>query len=181
MKRILLVCLTAALCGGCASTSSTTAKTSTTAAASAGSGEGRLRKVHPRSKQLEHSAAMLAAGDSDGAARILNAIIGAPSAPGVTDEALFRLALLSLKPGLDKPAATQGQQLLKRLGKEYPKSPWTALVEPVSELINVAEELKRQNKSLKGTNQSLTKEIGDLNRNIDRLKRLDLELEKNAH
>lgn len=179
MKRIiLLVCLAAALCGGCASTRSTT---STTAAASARSGEGRLKEVQPRSKQLEQSAAMLAAGDSDGAARILNAIVGAPSAPGVTDEALFRLALLSLSPGLDKPAAAQGQQLLKRLGKDYPKSPWTALAGPVSELINVAEELKRQNKSLKGTNQSLTKEVGELNRNIDRLKRLDLELEKSAH
>lgn len=124
---------------------------------------------------------MLAAGNSDGAARILNAVISAPPKPGVTDEALFRLALLSLKPGLDKPAAAQGQQFLKRLAKEYPNSPWTILAGPVSELINVAEELKRQSKSLKGTNQSLTKEIGDLNRNLDRLKQLDVELEKKAH
>jgi predicted RNase H-like nuclease (RuvC/YqgF family) len=85
-----------------------------------------------------------------------------------------------LKPGLERPASAQTQQLLKRLAREYPKSPWTAQADQLNDLIEVADDLRHQNKSLKGSNQALSKEIADLNKNLERLKQLDQELEKSA-
>jgi len=52
-------------------------------------------------------------------------------------------------------------------------------------LLNAADELRKQNRAYRVTNQTLSHEIGDLNRtindlnkNIEQLKHLDLELEK---
>ena len=44
----------------------------------------------------------------------------------------------------------------------------------------MTEELRHQNRSLTSANQSLVREIDDLNGNLERLKRLDLELERKA-
>lgn len=165
MRKGVIFCVALSLCSGCATTRT---------------GEGSLMQRYTGSKQLAQAEDMLDKGDTRGAARTLAAIISGPPVPGVTDEALFRLALLTLKPGLEKPASAQGQQLLKRLGKDYPGSQWTLLAAPVNELIDAAEDSRRQNKSLKGTNQSLAKEIKELSESIERLKRLDQELERKA-
>lgn len=130
------------------------------------------------SRRLAQAVEMLAKGDPTRAAKELNSICNGNGAPGVTDEALFRLALLSLKTGPEKPAFGQGHQLLKRLRKEYPNSPWTAQAAPLIELMHLAEQLGQQNKSLKAANQSLTREVNELSKNIEQLKRLDLELEQ---
>ena len=68
----------------------------------------------------------------------------------------------------------------KRLKKEYPASPWTVQATPLLELIGVAEELRHQNRNFKAANQSLTKEINELNKNLEQLKHLDLELEQKS-
>lgn len=107
--------------------------------------------------------------------------------PGVTDEALFRLTLLYLGSGLesDKDSLQLAQQNIERLRKEYPKSSWTGMVAPVSELLTTAAEMRRQhqncktqNQALSRENQSLSKESQELRQNIEKLKRLDLELEQ---
>lgn len=165
MKRRAVLCLALALSTGCAATKG---------------GEGNVVQRYAGSRQLAQAEDMLARGNRKGALRALKEVVGGPAVAGVTDEALFRLALLTLNPGAQKPASTQGEQLLKRLVREYPKSPWTAMAAPLNELIEVAEEQNRQNKSLKGTNQALTREVDELNRNLEKLKRLDLELEKKA-
>ncbi len=130
------------------------------------------------SNRLAEAVELLSKGDAPGAAKLLDGISRGGAMPGVTDEALFRLALLSLRAGGETPASAQGRRLLRRLKKEYPASPWTLQAASLVELIGVADELKRQNRNLKGVNQSLTREIGDLNRNLERLKHLDLELEQ---
>jgi len=163
MKKMMVLLMAASLCSACASTKT---------------GEGSLMQRYAGSKHLSKAEEMLVNGNRKGAAKALGAAISGPSLPGVTDEALFRLALLTLKPGAEKPGAAQGRQLLKRLNKEFPESPWTRLAAPLDDLLDTAEELRRQNKSLKGANQALTKEIGELNGNIEKLKRLDLDLEK---
>jgi hypothetical protein len=121
---------------------------------------------------------LLAWGDKAGAARVLLAISEADNLPGVTDEALFRLALLDLRPALERDGNLQSLQLLKRLKKEYTASPWTSQSGQLLELLTGAEELRRQVRSLKSHNQSLNSEVNELNRNIDQLKQLDQELEK---
>ena len=99
---------------------------------------------------------------------------------GVTDEALFRLALLTMKAKADRPASAQAQRLLRRLKKEYPASQWTLLAAPVTDLVNLAEEQKRQNRALRTSNQALNREMEELSQRIEQLKHLDQELEKKS-
>jgi uncharacterized protein YceK len=157
-KAILLILLLAGL-SGCASLRS---------------GEGGIMQRYSQSRRLSAAREMLAAGDRSGAARELTAIIEGGSGAGVTDEALFRLALLSLRLPAEREGNLHGLQLLRRLKKEYPASPWTVQSSHLLELLSGVEELRRQNKNLKG-------EVNELNRNIDQLKRLDQELEKQRH
>lgn len=163
MRKIVMISLALALCSGCAALKT---------------GEGNVVQRYSGSRQLEQADEMLARGNTQGAAKLLNEITSGPSVAGVTDEALFKLALLALKPGVER--YSHGQQLLRRLGKEFPKSSWNRLAAPVADMIEAVEEQKHQNRNLKGTNQSLTKEISELNKSIEQLKRLDLELEKSA-
>jgi len=173
MKRAAILLLALSLCGGCATPRP---------------GEkGGFLQHYSESRRLDSALALLGKGDSAGAAKILEAICSGNPVPGVTDEALFRLALLSLKPSAERPATPQGHQLLRRLKKEYPNSPWTAQAAPLVELIGSAEELRRQNRNYRGANQSLTREvnelnksINELNKNLEQLKHLDLEIEKKS-
>jgi len=127
---------------------------------------------------LAQATALLEAGDRAGATVAFAAISDSSGVPGVTDEALFRLALLSLHPATDKEGNALALQLLKRLKKEYPDSRWTAQSGQLADMLAGVEELRRQNRSLKKNNQSLVNEVNELNRNIKQLKRLDQELEK---
>jgi hypothetical protein len=164
MRKVIALLLAASLCAGCAST----------------------RKVEPGfieryagSKKLARAVELMEKGNSTAAARELSAICTSAAVPGVTDEALFRLALLSLKPTAERPVSGQAQQLLKRLRKEYPASPWTLQAAQLNDLLNLTEELKQQNRGLKATNQALAKEVSEYNKVIKQLKALDLELEQN--
>jgi hypothetical protein len=173
MKRIPAILLVLALLSACASTG----------------GKGQRPNA---SRQLAQAVALLDKGDAAGATRLLSAVCSEPPEPHVTDEALFRLALLTLKPAPERSASARGPQLLKRLKREYPGSPWTVQAAPLMELIDQAEELRHQNRNLKAANQSLkgesgeqsrkieqlNKKIDQLNHNIEQLKHLDLELEQ---
>ena len=135
MKRPAILFLALTLCFGCAAPRQGAEKSA-----------GFLQR-YSESKRLASAVALLGKGDNPGAAKILEGICNGEAVPGVTDEALFRWALLSLKPSAERPASPQGHHLLRRLKKEYPSSPWTAQAAPLVELISSAEELKRQNKN----------------------------------
>lgn len=141
-------------------------------------GDGGIVNRFNQSRELARATEMLASGDRDGAVRALAAICDSGGVPGVTDEALFRLALLSIHPAVDREGNLPSLQLLKRLKKEYPASSWTAQAGQLTELLTGFEELRRQNRSLKSLNQSLSSENTELKNSIEQLKRLDLELEK---
>lgn len=166
MKQTLLGILLLLFCGGCATNRT---------------GEGNLFDRYSGSRQLARAATLLQEGDTSGAAVVLTAVCNAPEVPGVTDEALFRLALLTLKTRTDRPASAQAQRLLRRLKKDYPSSQWTALAAPVTDLVYLAEEQKRQNRALRTNNQSLSREMEELTQRIEQLKQLDQELEKKSH
>jgi hypothetical protein len=137
-----------------------------------------MMQRYTQSQNLAGAKAMLESGNRSGATRSLAAITEAGSFAGITDEALFLLALLNLRPAPEYDGNHQSLLLLKRLGKEYPASPWTAKSRQLLELLTGVEEMRRQVRNLKSHNQSLTNEVNELNRNIEQLKRLDLELEK---
>ena len=162
MKNVLLTIMLLAVCG----------------CASLRSGEGGVMQRYTQSRNLADAKNLLESGDRPGAARSLAAITEAGSFAGITDEALFLRALLNLRPASEHDANHQSLQLLKRLGKEYPASPWTAQSRQLLELLAGVEEMRRQMRNLKSQNQSLNNEVNELNRNIDRMKRLDQELEK---
>lgn len=133
---------------------------------------------YAQSRKLADAKRLLESGDSPGAARSLAAITEAGNFAGITDEALFLRALLNLRPAPEHDANHQSLLLLKRLGKEYPASPWAAQSRHLLDLLAGVEEMRRQVRNLKSQNQSLNNEVNELNRNIDRMKRLDQELEK---
>lgn len=101
---------------------------------------------------------------------------GAPTA--TPDRTLFRRALLSLKPNRETVVSKRSRQLLNRLKKEYPSSPWSAEAAPLMDLIELADGLSRENRELKAANESLTHDVEELENNIEQMKRLDMELEK---
>ena len=118
----------------------------------------------------------------------LESIAGAPGVDGVTDEALFRLSLLSLQ---EKEPPTTSLQLLERLKKEYPRSPWTRQSRQLRDYLTWSDELRKQNRNLRLLNMSLSKDNKDLqgvskenrelHQSIERLKNLDIELERKSH
>jgi len=150
--------------------------------------------------KLDEALKELEAGKESAAAASLEALTKEPGADDITDEALFRLALLRLREGNE----AQAPQLLERLKKEYPKSAWTRQAEPLFDFLKSIEEMKvqlrdlkilnmsltRENKdmqsqktelqNLKNTNQSLARENKELRQSIERLKSLDIELEKKS-
>lgn len=114
----------------------------------------------------------------DAAARRELAPLASSAASGVGDKALFLLSLLYLRDDGDYPKA---RQALERLQKEHPKSEWAPHAATLISLLadaRAADDLRRQLKSLKEANYSLTRENKELRLNIDKLKTLDLELEK---
>lgn len=147
------------------------------------------------SKNLAQARELIEQGKTAAAERLLAAVTSGKPVPGVTDESLFRLALLSLQPAPERATSTvQAHQLLHRLSKEYPNSIWTHQSAQLAELLNVVEDLRRQNRNLKANNQSLNAEkdtlnrkvdeldgkVRQLNKNLDQLKHLDRELERRA-
>lgn len=112
-------------------------------------------------------------------ARILleKVVDGAPTA-GVTDEALFRLALLSLK---EDKGLQRAQSLLERLAEKYPDSLWTKQSDPLLSHLAEARTLRnrqRELKSLREHNLSLSRDNRELRQSLEQLKQLDLELEQ---
>jgi hypothetical protein len=126
------------------------------------------------------------------AREILVSLGNGPKTTGVTDEALFRLALLNLEPGDQKIATDKAGQNLDKLLKEYPESPWKIHAVTLKNMIDAYEvtvnekveiektvrNLKNSNSMLKNANTALTKENKELRQGIEKLKNLDLELEK---
>ncbi len=171
MKKQALVAVLAAVSlasSGCASLNS----------------QGIVTRFSQRQK-LSSAVESLEKGNPYNASRLLKQICATKGVAGVTDEALFRLALLSIDTETDRESISATLKLLDRLQKEYPDSPWTTQAAPLTdfleehaEKLQKAQELRRQVKSYKDLNLSLTRENKELRQSIERLKNLDLELER---
>lgn len=132
-------------------------------------------------RQLASALEHLRAGNEKQARDMLEKISVAPPLGGVTDEALFRLALLRVGDDGGKDT-TRARSLLERLRGEFPASPWTHQAAPLISYLAGAKGLRdrdvRELRSLRELNLSLTRDNRELRQSIERLKALDQELEQ---
>jgi outer membrane protein assembly factor BamD (BamD/ComL family) len=118
-------------------------------------------------------------GNEQKAGELLENVVRGPLVQGITDEALFRLALLKLRDS-GSGSVLRAEKLLERLRKEFPRSIWRYQSEPLIAFIEASAEQRKSQKelrSLRELNVSLTRNNKELRQTIERLKELDIELE----
>ncbi len=119
-------------------------------------------------------------GNEFAARELFERVVDARPRVGVTDEAIFRLALLHLRDegGKGEPRA---RTLLNRLITEFPSSIWARQASPLVAYLQEAFSLRtkqRELRDLRNQNLSLSRDNKELRQSIERLKQLDLELEQ---
>lgn len=122
----------------------------------------------------------LKAGKEQQARELLERVVTLPPLSGVTDEALFRLALLCLRDETGR-VATRALSLLEQLESEFPSSTWTRQAAPlVSYLagVRVPRDRQKELRTLRDHNLSLSRDNRELRQTIERLKSLDIELDQ---
>lgn len=160
----------------------------------------RTAGVAPGQDKLAEAVRQLEKGNETAATKLLEDIC-TNSRPfeGITDEALFRLSLLQIRKYDDTETMHSIQKRLATLQSDYPESQWSRMSWPLTEYITRMEslraelrsakqknsslskdnkELNSSNQQLQSTVQNLTRENREINQRIEKLKSLDLELEK---
>jgi hypothetical protein len=131
-------------------------------------------------RRFDGALELLRTGREKEARDMLDIVVAGPSRSGVTDEALFRLSLLYLRDDSGKgPVRTQ--ELLDRLIEEYPRTLWAHQGAPLAAYLTGVRTLRdrqREVRTLKELNLSLSRDNREMRQSIERLKSLDLELEK---
>lgn len=145
--------------------------------------EGRMPRFLAFSEQersLNEALDQLRVGNEQQARNLLEKVVDGVPAAGVTDEALFRLALLNLKEDGER-GFQRAQTLLERLAGKYPDSIWTRQSAPLLSYlaeVRVLRNRKRQLKTLRELNLSLNHDNRELRQSLEQLKQLDLKLEQ---
>lgn len=122
---------------------------------------------------------LLRAGNELAARELFERVIEEPQRTGITDEALFRLALLSLRDEGSK-GSNRSLELIERLKTQFPHSIWTHQSAALGGYLTGVKTLRdrqREIKTLKELNLSLSRDNREMRQSIERLKSLDLELE----
>lgn len=145
--------------------------------------DGRMPGFSMLSEQertLQEALDKLRLGNEQQARDLLVKIVNDVPVNGITDEALFRLALLSLKEDGLK-GSLRAQEMLERLAGKYPGSIWTRQSAPLLNHLTEARALRnrqRELKTLKEKNLSLSRDNKEMRQSLEQLKQLDLELEQ---
>jgi hypothetical protein len=122
---------------------------------------------------------MLRVGNELSSRELFERVIEEPARSGVTDEALFRLAILTLRDEGTK-GSQRSLELIERLKNEFPQSIWanqSAALGAYLSGVKVLRDKQREIKTLKELNLSLSRDNREMRQSIERLKSLDLELE----
>jgi hypothetical protein len=122
----------------------------------------------------------LRAGNELAARDLLEQVVEDTALSGVTDEALFRLSVLSLRDEGSKGAA-RALELLERLNHDFPKSIWNHQSSSLRVYLTGVKSIRdrqREVRSLKEQNFSLSRDNREMRQSIEKLKSLDIELEK---
>lgn len=120
-------------------------------------------------EKLDQAVLLQKQGKTDDAVKLLSGIVAEPGVKGVTDEALFRLGIMRIGAGFDAETIDKGKKYLDRLVKEYPESSWTVLASPLTVFLATSDKGLQQGKKLSEQNASLAKENRDLKENIGSL------------
>lgn len=147
--------------------------------------------VREQQQKLTEAKKLLASNKTVYAKAVLSDITTNPVVAGVTDEAFFRLALLNLEAGQQRFATTKAGKSLDSVLSKFSSSSWTPhaislkgllddyeiVAQEKAELDKSVRNLKNANAALTNANASLAKENADLRQDMEKLKKLDLELE----
>lgn len=148
---------------------------------------GLVSTVPPLNKKISGSERDFAAalhylrnGNEAVARDLLGRVVEESATTGVTDEALFRLALLTLRDE-DGRGERRATELFDTLLSKYPRSIWSRQAAPLVSYVkeNIALRARtRELRNLKTQNLSLGRDNKELRQSLERLKNLDLELEQ---
>ncbi len=130
--------------------------------------------------KLDKALTLQKQGKSGDAVKLLSEIVEEPAVPGVTDEALFRLGVLRIGTGFGADSIDKGKRDLDRLAKEYPASSWALLASPLKDFLTSSDKALQQGKKLSDQNASLAKENRELKENIVSMAR-ELKSTKESH
>lgn len=147
--------------------------------------------VREQQQNMTEAKKLLANNKTVYAKAVLAEITSKPVVAGVTDEAFFRLALLNLEAGQQRLATTKAGKSLDTVLSKFSSSSWTPhaialkgllddyeiIAQEKADLDKSVRNLKNANAALTNANASLTKENTDLRQDMEKLKKLDLELE----
>ena len=114
----------------------------------------------------------LMSGKEQRAQELLEKVVAAKPLHGVTDEALFQLALLNLR---GEPLRARAH--LERLRKEYPDSIWARRAPPVIACLSSMKSFRERQRDIRDVNQqidSLKKENDELRNIIRKLNKVDI-------
>jgi len=175
---ILALFAAAQIClGGCSLPGWKVSSVSVTGVAAA---PAEVSVVREQERRFAGALEYLRTGKEQEARDLLELVVAGPSRSGVTDEALFRLSLLYLRDDAGK-GAQKTQDLLERLNNDFPRSIWAHQGAPLASYlagIRTLRDKQREVKTLKELNLSLSRDNREMRQSIERLKSLDLELEK---
>ena len=136
--------------------------------------------VSDQERRFAGALEFLRAGKEQEARDLLELVVAGTPRSGMTDEALFRLSLLYLRDDSGK-GTVRAQEMLERLISEFPRSIWAQQASPLAAYlagVRTLRDKQREVKTLKELNLSLSRDNREMRQSIERLKNLDLELEK---
>jgi hypothetical protein len=136
--------------------------------------------IRDQERQFAGALEFLRAGREQEARDLLEKVIEGPQRSGISDEALFRLSLLYLRDEGGRGAA-RAQEALERLRTDFPLSIWSHQGAPLAAYLSGVKAMRdkqREVRTLKEMNLSLSRDNREMRQSIERLKSLDLELEK---
>lgn len=143
-------------------------------------GKGPPQELPDKRRKLAAAVEMIRTGHEGEARHLLELVIDDPRQEGVTDEALFRLALLTLNDG-EPGDAKRSIAILDKLQNGYPASVWASQSAPLHAYLQGVKTIRnreREFKTLRERNLSLSRDVTELRQTIERLKALDRELEQ---
>lgn len=173
---LLLAAVTASICG----CSFSGWKASTVSVTGVAAAPADVSLVRDQERHFAGALEFLRTGSEQEARDLLERVVAGPPRSGVTDEALFRLSLLYLGDEGGK-GSVRSQELLERLTDEFPQSIWAHQGAPLAAYLTGVRTLRdrqREVRTLKELNLSLSRDNREMRQSIERLKSLDLELEK---
>lgn len=137
--------------------------------------------ISQQERQFAGALQFLRQGNDEKARSLLEQVVLGPRRVGISDEALFRLALLKLSD--EDKGPQEAQALLVQLSNQHPDSIWTHQAAPLMQYLATTQKLllrQRDTRGLRELNSQLYRENRELRLNIEKLKKLDLELDRKS-